>query len=65
MNFYYAEPFEVYREIRRHCSENFYKKYSEKIYRCYREEYEPLFGKDAIKDIKRIVEEFRDFFGEE
>ena len=62
---YYASKAEVYLEIRRHCSKEFFNKYSDKIYFCYRKEYEPLFGKRAFNDIKKIVQEFKDFFGEE
>ena len=62
---YYASEAEVFQEIRRHCSESFYKRRAVQIYRCYRREYEPFFGKRAFNDIKKIVQDFKDFYGEE
>lgn len=64
-SFYYASKDAVMHEISRHCSDNFFKKYFKEMYLCYREEYEPYFGECAFDDIKRIVQEFKDFFGEE
>ena len=55
---------EVLHEIARYCSQEFFVKYSEQIYRCYRREYEVFFD-DAFDFIGTLVEQFKDFYGEE
>ena len=47
------------------CSEQFYYKHSNEIYKTLEREYLLMFGKITDKDIKRVVQEFKDFWGEE
>lgn len=65
MSSYYAKRGEVIHEIKRHCSEEFFKKHFEKLYLCYRLEYEPLFGERAFGMIKEIVKNVQEMYGEE
>ena len=65
MEDYYAMRTAVFHEIRQYCSAEFFMKYGDKIYKCYRKEYEPYFGERAFGYIKEIVQEFKDMFGEE
>lgn len=62
---YYAMRGAVYHEIAQHCSEEFFKKYGEDMYVCYRHEYEPYFGERAFGFIKNMVQEFKDMHGED
>ena len=65
MEDFYAMKIAVLHEIRQHCSADFFMKYGDKMYKCYRKEYEPYFGENAFGYIKEIVQEFKDLFGEE
>lgn len=63
---FYALKGEVYYRIALQCpTKTFYNKWADKIYWCYRREYEPYFGEKALQDIPHIVQEFYDMFGEE
>ena len=55
----------VYLKVRGMCSEQFYYKHSNEIYKTLEREYLWMFGKITDKDIKRVVQEFKDFWGEE
>lgn len=63
--FFYAMKSAVLHEIRQHCSADFFMKHGDQIYKCYRKEYEPYFGERAFGYIKEIVQNFKDFWGEE
>ena len=65
MNGYYAMRVAVAHEIKQYCSEEFFKKHFEEIYRCYRLEYEPYFDDRAFGMIKEIVKNFQEMYGEE
>ena len=54
----------VYQKVRSLCSEKFYYKYSDAIYKILEKEYLWLFGKLTDKDIEHVVQEFKDFWGE-
>ena len=54
----------VYQKVRSLCSEKFYYKYSDVIYKTLEKEYLWLFGKLTDKDIEHVVQEFKDFWGE-
>ena len=55
----------VYQKVRSLCSEKFYYKHSDAIYKTLEREYLWLFGKITDKDIKHVVQEFKDFWGED
>ena len=65
MEDFYAMKIAVLHEIRQHCSANFFMKYGDKMYKCYRKEYERYFVERAFGYIKEIVQEFKDLFREE
>ena len=47
------------------CSEKFYYKHSNEIYKTLEQDYLLMFGKVTDKDIERVVQEFKEFWGEE
>jgi hypothetical protein len=55
----------VYQKVRSLCSEKFYYKHSDAIYKTLEKEYFMMFGEVTEKDIEHVVQEFKDFFGEE
>lgn len=55
----------IYHRISQYCSDKFYRKYADQMYKCIRDEYLMMFGDLTEEQIKKVVEEFKDFFGEE
>ena len=55
----------VYQKVRSLCSEQFYYKYSDAIYKVLEREYLWVFDEITDKDIEHVVQEFKDFYGEE
>ena len=56
---------DVYHRIHELCSDEFYYKHSDQIYKCLKREYYYVFDEITDKDIQEVVQEFKDFYGEE
>lgn len=55
----------IYQKVHSLCNDKFYYKYSDAIYKVLSEEYLMVFDEVTEEDIKHVVQEFKDFFGEE
>ena len=55
----------IYHQIHKHCGDIFYYNHSEQIYRVIQEEYLWLDLRVDEETIAKVVQEFKDFWGEE
>lgn len=55
----------IYQKVHSLCNDKFYYKHSDAIYKVLDREYLMVFGEVTEKDIEHVVQEFKDFFGEE
>jgi hypothetical protein len=55
----------IYHRIGQYCSDKFYRKYADTIYKAIQEDYLWMFGDVTEEQIAKVVQGFKDFFGEE
>lgn len=55
----------IFHEIRKHCSETFYYNHSEQIYQVIKKEYLWLDLRVNEETVAKVVQNFKDFFGED
>ena len=61
----FMRKYSIYQTVHSLCSDNFYYKYSDEIYKVLEREYLWVFDEVTDEDIKHVVQEFKDFYGED